>query len=91
MGQENAALCAQFFGEDGVNFMDLEFQADFSDKFTQQQEQLVERLQPASELEERLVRYMALCEVKLNHIIQQLTQIGERLHHLYEEFTPETL
>lgn len=67
--------------------MDLEPQAGFSDEFMQCQEQFAERLQPASELEERLVRHMALCEVKLEYIIRQLTRVGRRLNDIYEEFS----
>ena len=47
-----------------------------------QQEQLVARLQPESEPEERLVRQIALCNVKLEHIETLLAKAEEQLHRV---------
>jgi hypothetical protein len=46
-----------------------------------QQEQLVARLQPESELEERLVRQIVLCSTKLEHIEALLRKVGEQLRN----------
>jgi hypothetical protein len=50
-----------------------------------QQEQLVARLQPESESEERLVRQLALCNVKLEHIALLLARAKEQLHQVLED------
>ena len=47
-----------------------------------QHEQLIVRLQPESEPEERLVRQIALCNVKLEHIETLLARAKEQLHHV---------
>jgi hypothetical protein len=47
-----------------------------------QHEQLVVRLQPESEPEERLVRQIALCTVKLEHIETLLARAKEQLHYV---------
>jgi len=48
-------------------------------------EQLVMRLQPESEPEERLVRQLALCNIKLEHIEALLAKAEEQLHHVIED------
>ena len=50
-----------------------------------QHEQLVVRLQPESESEERLVRQIALCNVKLEHIETLLIRAREQVHHVLED------
>ena len=50
-----------------------------------QQEQLLARLQPESELEERLVRQIALCSVKLEYMETLLARAAEQLHKVLEE------
>jgi hypothetical protein len=50
-----------------------------------QHEQLIVRLQPESEPEERLVRQLALCNVKLEHIETLLARAQEQLHHVLED------
>ena len=50
-----------------------------------QHEQLVARLQPESESEERLVRQIVLCNVKLERIETLLTRAKEQLHHVLED------
>jgi len=50
-----------------------------------QHEQLVARLQPESESEERLVRQIVLCSVKLEHIEILLTRAKEQLHRVLED------
>jgi len=49
-----------------------------------QHEQLVTRLQPESESEERLVRQIALCSVKLEYIEALLARAKEHLHQVLE-------
>jgi hypothetical protein len=50
-----------------------------------QHEQLAARLQPESELEERLVRQIALCSVKLEYIETLLAKAEAQLHHMLED------
>jgi len=47
-----------------------------------QQEQLFARLQPESELEERLVRQIVLCSNKLEYIEALLAKAEEQLHNM---------
>jgi hypothetical protein len=54
-----------------------------------QQEQLAARLQPESEPEERLVRQIALCSVKLAHLATLLTRAGEQLRKVLEDSKDE--
>jgi predicted type IV restriction endonuclease len=54
-----------------------------------QQEQLVARLQPESEPEERLVRQIALCSVKLEHIETLLSKAEEQLQKVLEDSKDE--
>jgi hypothetical protein len=63
--------------------MDAELESHAPDPYTQQ-EQLAARLQPESEFEERLVRQIALCNVKLEHIEALLAKAKEQLHHVLE-------
>ena len=63
--------------------MDAEPESQAPEPYTQQ-EQLVARLQPESEFEERLVRQIALCTVKLEHIKTLLARAEERLHRVLE-------
>ena len=64
--------------------MDAEPEPRSPEPYTQQ-EQLVARLQPESEPEERLVRQIALCNVKLEHIETLLTKAEEQLHQVLED------
>ena len=50
-----------------------------------QHEQLAARLQPESEPEERLVRQIALCSVRLEHIEVLLAKAEEYLHRVLED------
>lgn len=61
--------------------MDIEPEPDALEPYTLH-EQLVVRLQPESEPEERLVRQLALCNVKLEHIEALLARAKEQLHHV---------
>ena len=61
--------------------MDAEPESHVPEPCTQQ-EQLAARLQPESEFEERLVRQIALCNVKLEHIETLLAKAAEQLHHV---------
>lgn len=64
--------------------MDAEPEHNMPEPYTQQ-EQLLVRLQPESELEERLVRQIALCSVKLEHMETLLAKAAEQLHKVLEE------
>ena len=64
--------------------MDAESEHNVSEPYTQQ-EQLLVRLQPESELEERLVRQIALCSVKLEHMETLLAKAAEQLRKVLEE------
>ena len=50
-----------------------------------QHEQLVARLQPESEPEERLVRQIALCSVRLEYIEALLVRAQEQLHQVLDD------
>ena len=63
--------------------MDAELEPQAPEPYTQQ-EQLVARLQPESESEERLVRQIVLCNVKLEHIETLLAKAKEQLRHVLE-------
>jgi hypothetical protein len=63
--------------------MDAELEPQAPEPDTQQ-EQLAARLQPESESEERLVRQIALCNVKLEHIETLLAKAKEQLRHVLE-------
>ena len=64
--------------------MDAEPEPQAPEPYTQQ-EQLAARLQPESESEERLVRQIALCNVKLEHIEALLAKAKEQLHYVLED------
>jgi hypothetical protein len=64
--------------------MDAEPEHNVPEPYTQQ-EQLLVRLQPESELEERLVRQIALCSVKLEHLETLLAKAAEQLRKVLEE------
>ena len=49
------------------------------------QEQLFTRLQPESELEERLVQQIALCNARLEHLEAVLVKARQQLHTVTEE------
>jgi len=68
--------------------MDAEPESQAPEPYTQQ-EQLVARLQPESEPEERLVRQIVLCSVKLEHIEALLAKAEEQLHRVLEESKDE--
>jgi len=46
-----------------------------------QQDELLARLQPETDIEERLVRQLALCSAKLEHIEALLTRAEKQLRH----------
>ena len=54
-----------------------------------QQEQLLVRLQPETDIEERLVRQLALCSAKLEHIEALLTRAEKHLRHTLTEAKDE--
>ena len=64
--------------------MDAEPESQAPEPYTQQ-EQLAARLQPESEPEERLVRQIALCNVRLEHIETLLAKAAEQLHRVLED------
>ena len=57
-----------------------------------QQEDLLARLQPETDIEERLVRQSVLCSAKLEHIEALLTRAEKQLRHALtdarDELTP---
>jgi hypothetical protein len=61
--------------------MDAEPESQVPEPYTQQ-EQLAARLQPESEPEARLVRQIAICNVKLEHIETLLAKAEEQLHRV---------
>ena len=68
--------------------MDAEPEPQAPEPYTQQ-EQLAARLQPESEPEERLVRQLVLCNVRLEHIEALLARAEEQLHRVLEESKDE--
>jgi len=64
--------------------MDAEPEHHIPEPYTQQ-EQLFARLQPESELEERLVRHIVLCSIKLEHLETFLATAKEQLHKVLDE------
>jgi hypothetical protein len=68
--------------------MDAEPESSVPEPYTQQ-ELLVARLQPESEPEERLVRQIALCSVKLEHIEALLAKAEEQLQKVLEDSKDE--
>ena len=61
--------------------MDTEPEPDVPEP-SSQQEQLLARLQPETDIEERLVRQIALCSAKLDHIEALLTRTEKQLRHV---------
>ena len=68
--------------------MDAEPESHAPEPYTQH-ELLVARLQPESESEERLVRQLVLCNVKLEHIETLLAKAEEQLYRVLEESKDE--
>ncbi len=64
--------------------MDAEPENNVPEPHTQQ-EQSFARLQPESELEERLVRQIVLCSMKLEHMETLLATAKEQLHKVFDE------
>jgi hypothetical protein len=64
--------------------MDAAPESSMPEPYTQR-EQLAARLQPESEPEERLVRQIALCSVKLEHIETLLARAEEQLRKMLED------
>ena len=64
--------------------MDVEPEPNAMETYTQH-EQLVARLQPESESEERLVRQLVLCNVKLERIETLLSRAKAQVHHALED------
>jgi len=60
--------------------MDAEPESSVPETYTPQ-EQLVARLQPETDVEERLVRQLALCSMKLEHIEALLARAERQLHN----------
>lgn len=69
--------------------MDEGLKIDSLYEYTQKQETIFARLEPASELEERLARQIVLCSYKLEQIQHRLTKAWCHLNKVYEEFKPE--
>ena len=60
--------------------MDMESTPNLSEGYTQQ-EQLVARLSPDTEMEERLTRQLAFCRTKLEHLEALLDKAKEQVRH----------
>jgi hypothetical protein len=60
--------------------MDAEPQPHVPETYSQQ-EQLLARLQPETDIEERLVRQLALCSTKLEHIEALLDRAEKQLRN----------
>lgn len=71
--------------------MDDELKIDSLYEYTQKQGKIFARLQPASELEERLARHIAVCSYKLEQIENRLTKAWCQLNKIYEELKPESV
>jgi hypothetical protein len=54
--------------------MDEDLKPDIPSIYTQDQERLLNRLQPESEFEEQLVRQIIVCNYKLERIRNRLTE-----------------
>ncbi|HEY7492092.1 MAG TPA: hypothetical protein VIH59_13410 [Candidatus Tectomicrobia bacterium] len=65
--------------------MDEELKIEALYEYTQQQEQIFARLQPASELEESLARQIVVCGHKLEQLRNRLTKAWCQLNKVYEE------
>lgn len=71
--------------------MDEELKIDALHEFTQRQERIFARLLPASELEERVARQIAVCSYKLEQIENRLTRAWGQLNTVYEELKHDPL
>ena len=65
--------------------MDEELKIEALYDYTQQQEQLFARLQPAGEFEESLARQIVVCSYKLDQLRNRLTKAWSQLNKVYEE------
>jgi hypothetical protein len=74
-----------------VETMDEELKIDSLYEYTQKQETIFARLQPASELEERLARQVVICNYKLEQIQNRFTKAWCQLNKIYEELKPASL
>lgn len=66
----------------------MEPESNLADGYTQQ-EQLVARLSPETEIEERLTRQIAFCSTKLEHIEALLGKAKERVRNMHTDLTDE--
>jgi hypothetical protein len=69
--------------------MDEEFKGNSLYAYTQKQERIFARLLPASELEERVARQIAICSYRLELIENGLTKAWCQLNKMYEELKHE--
>ena len=65
--------------------MDEEFKIEALYAYTQRQEKIFARLQPADEFEEHLVRQIVVCSYKLEQLQNRLTKAWCQLNKIYEE------
>lgn len=65
--------------------MDEDLKIEALYEYTQQQEKIVARLQPASEFEEDLARQLVVCSYKLEQLQNRLTKAWCQLNKIYEE------
>jgi glucan phosphorylase len=69
--------------------MDATPEGNAPQESTQRQEQLFARLQPASELEERVAQQIVSCSIKLEQIEQRLTIAWSQLQKIYEDINQQ--
>ena len=65
--------------------MDKELKIEALYEYTQKQERIFARLQPASEFEEHLARQIVVCNYKLEQFQNRLTKAWCQLNKIYEE------
>ena len=71
--------------------MNEELKPDMPSEYTQNQERLLNRLQPESEAEERLVRQIIVCNYKLERLRDRLTKAWCQLNKVYDELKHDPL
>jgi hypothetical protein len=71
--------------------MDEGLKIDSLYEYTQKQETIFARLEPMSELEERLARQIVICSYKLDQIQHRLTKAWCQMNKIYEGLKPESL
>lgn len=66
-----------------------ELGAEVLQQVRQRPERILDRLQPASELEERLARLIVVCDTKLEQIVQQFARAWHQLRTIDVDVSPQ--